>query len=1000
MQIPGSSPETSLYGPYGSFFGDLLVKARKGGLVTQTVGVGGYTPDFMVSDGSVGFGWIEVKAPGKNLDRLTGHDKKQTGLYKQHLDWWLLTNGWQWRLWSDGEVIAEVQFSDSIFKPGAAKTVPNTSDLGKLDKLMRRFLSRSLPAFTSPKSAVERLARAAAVLRFSCNEVFAAGPPGQLKQVYEEFKGLVYQSGVPFSEDDFADTYAQTAAFGLLLARTTSGQHLTPGTAQNNISSSTHPFIWRCVSILFDQQVREPLSWAIDEILSVVNRIPQLLFAQPPKGPDPLLYAYEWFFAEYDPSERRSRGVYYTPPEVVDYQISGVKWLLERYFDGASLSSPEVSYLDPATGTGTYILGLVNAVWAEADQSGQAPDAAVKSLIDSRLHAFELMVGPYAVAHQRIAQRLARANLALSSRVPVYLMNTLAEPMAGSATSRLGIFGNELVAERTQAEQVKSSEPILVVLGNPPWGRKRRKELGDEWLQGLMANAAQRTPKEHRSDLKAFYDLFSAFWRWSLWLIGERTAISPPVSGKGIVSYITNRTWIVGTAFDGLRDLVRERASAVYVVDLGGDLRGSPSVSGTADEPIFDIQTGTAIVFAVLDPDHTTDPTVYYKRIMGTRKSKSRALERGFRGAFREVAGTASDPFLFGVWHEAENSPGIEEVFDQRETGVQTSRDSLVVATTLDELSARLNGFASAERAEQLATFHETRDRSLAPSPTVDLHLVTRYAYRPLDYRFLLNQRTFVDWHRPGLQDAFAVENLALVTISRDFGIGPAAIPVNAIPDVHAFRGHGGSRGIYPLFRGASTQQTLVSQESHNLTQNVQEWLQALLGDVPYRRFFSYCAAMLGAPFYTDYFESGLDRERPRIPLTLDRGVFEKGAALGDKWIASWTLSNQPSGSVRWASSSPGPGRLGEATWSAGRVSFSGGRTLEGCTSKAWDYRVSGRPLLENYFAARSDWDQQAMALLDELRLVVSSVNEIASMGDQLDEFLAELLGTSLHSIP
>lgn len=172
-----------------------------------------------------------------------------------------------------------------------------------------------------------------------------------------------------------------------------------------------------------------------------------------------------------------------------------------------------MTYLDPATGTGTYLLGLLTAAEAELNASGAAADVELAALIRDRLHAFELMVGPYTVAHQRLGAFLVSHNVRVDRRLPIYLVDTIAETLAGAGQSRFGPLGNELAQEREAAEHVKRQEPVLVVLGNPPYDRIRRSQLGDQWMQSLLEDIKDRTPQGDRGNLKALYDYYIALSR-------------------------------------------------------------------------------------------------------------------------------------------------------------------------------------------------------------------------------------------------------------------------------------------------------------------------------------------------------------------------------------------------------------------------------------------------------------------------------------------------------
>src|SRR5205823_1440561 len=118
-----------------------------------------------------------------------------------------------------------------------------------------------------------------------------------------------------------------------------------------------------------------------------------------------------------------------------------------------------------------------------------------------RVRAFELMIGPYTVAHQRVATWLQDAGANVGTRLPILLVDTLAEVLAGGVQSRFGPLGDEIAHEREAAEHVKSTEPILVVVGNPPYDRIKRDQLGDHWLLDRIQDMVERTPQRDRGQV-------------------------------------------------------------------------------------------------------------------------------------------------------------------------------------------------------------------------------------------------------------------------------------------------------------------------------------------------------------------------------------------------------------------------------------------------------------------------------------------------------------------
>ena len=245
-------------------------------------------------------------------------------------------------------------------------------------------------------------------------------------------------------------------------------------------------------------------------------------------------------------------------------------------------------FLDPAAGTGTFLLGLANEIAHEADKAGLPTDQVVHEVLTTRTSAFELFPGPYTIAHQRL-----EALLTLLGTPPTEAENLPISPRGNnvlplrsfdqSPMSGFGPAGDEILAERERADWIKTGQEILVVLGNPPYERVRTAAGGwDVFAGSLMQQVVDATPVDKRADLKSATDLFVAFWAWALWARRspqerQSSAQAPVIDTRenhGIVADVTNRTWIIGPSLVGLRRLVRKGVREVWVYDLGGDARG------------------------------------------------------------------------------------------------------------------------------------------------------------------------------------------------------------------------------------------------------------------------------------------------------------------------------------------------------------------------------------------------------------------------------------------
>jgi hypothetical protein len=723
LAVPGSRPEVSLYGAFQNFLVDALTLLRpaEAWSVTEQVGHEAGVPDFRVGQSAELLGWVELKAViGKDLDALQGHDKDQVERFVARLTNVILTNGWDWRLFWDGKQVGlPVRLGDpSAFAPKSDSRKPEAST-DALAELMRQFMDAPLHEYSDATPAVIALASRARSLRSALSDLSVEASPTWLRAVYDDFHGLLYKNGQPFTWDDFVDAYAQLLVFGALLWRLETNGPIGLDRAVG-VNSMMHPLLAQGLGLLWQVEARPPsMVPLLEELCATVNLIQPSAFTRSESAakyvPDPLVQAYEPFFRNYDPARANAAGVYYTPPRLVSQITSGVDLLLQRSL-GASdgVLDAAARFLDPATGTGTFLLGLIDTVALAAREHGWPIDQTVREVVEDRLWAFELLPGPYAIAHQRLAAALAEHGILSQKPLPVFLTDTLASPEAGALiTSEFGPAGREITKERRRADHVKEGEAILVVLGNPPWERV----LGggnariEEFARTLQSGIREATPLADRVDLKSTWDLYVWFWAWALWALQtpetrKATSQIPQIDGKechGLVAYVTNRTWISGPSLGGLRRIARNAAKEVWVMDLGGDGRGAHGAKSFAggDDNVFDIQVGVAIVWIVCERGFEGEPIVRYRRVYGKRAEKYRVLEKPFDAdAFEVVKGDSAEPFVPAHWGNStmENAPSLDELFvDPPGIGIQTARDTArysPVGTRREEVLARVSDSA------------------------------------------------------------------------------------------------------------------------------------------------------------------------------------------------------------------------------------------------------------------------------------------------------------------
>jgi hypothetical protein len=472
--------------------------------------------------------------------------------------------------------------------------VPPPQEVGQTEDLLERFLSFSMPrTYDAPALAVE-LAKRTRFLRDLVLDQLEAeleADSGILLGFYRAFqKFLIGRLG----PDQFADLYAQTVTYGLFAARTRAEDEFTRRAAYDNIPRTIGVLrdVFRFISL---EDPPDEIEWTVDEIAQVlrVADVPRILnrYYEDGKGADPIVHFYEPFLAEYDPDERERRGVYYTPEPVVDYIVRSLHGILKEKFGKAQgLASEDVTLLDPAAGTMTFVARACRRAVDEFVQNhgaGKRGEFIEKHILEN-FHAFELMMAPYAVGHLKMGFFLEELGhrLGEEERFKFYLTNTL-EMEDLEQTELPGM--KSLAEESRLAGQVKKKEPILVILGNPPYSGHSSNR--GEWITGKIEDykrvdgepLGERNPKWLQDD-------YVKFLRFAQWKIDQ--------AGRGVVGMITNHSWLDNPTFRGMRRSLMKSFDEIYVLDLhGNSLKRETCPDGSPDENVFDIRQGVAISF-------------------------------------------------------------------------------------------------------------------------------------------------------------------------------------------------------------------------------------------------------------------------------------------------------------------------------------------------------------------------------------------------------------------
>ncbi|MFO7640497.1 MAG: type ISP restriction/modification enzyme, partial [Candidatus Competibacteraceae bacterium] len=867
-------------------------------------------------------GYVELKAPGKGADptKFKGADRAQWEKFRD-LPNILYTDGNQWALYRGGERVGRLARLMGDATADGAKAV-GASDAAAVFELLRDFLLWHPTAPATPRGLAETLAPLCRLLRA---EVLNAlrDPASNLAALAVDWRHYLF----PEADDaQFADAYAQTLTYALLLARWSGAAELSTAQAAKTLRPQ-HGLLAEALKILADEQARAEIATPVDVLERVIAAVDPLALARKLPGGEPWLYFYEDFLAVYDPKMRKDRGVYYTPVPVVRAQIALIGELLESRF-GAEFSfvDPKVVTLDPAAGTGTYVLAaLDHALERVATQQGPGMRARAATVGARNLHAFEILVGPYAVAHLRLSQRvLAEGGTLPADGAHVYLTDTL-EPPHATPPGHLPLAYKALGEEHRRAQKVKADTAVLVCLGNPPYDRQTiapddaagtaRKggwiRYGDAHRDGaglLQDFIAPLNPLGLGLHAKNLYNDYVYFWRWALWKVFESQ------SGPGIVGFITASSYLAGPGFAGMRQLLRRTFDELWIIDLEGDNLGARKT-----ENVFAIQTPVAIALGARygEPHPETPATVRYSRIEGTQAAKLERLSQVHCFAdlpWKECPTDWTAPLLPLTGSPYFSWPRVTDLFPWQENGVQFKR-SWPIGETAEVLEQRWRMLLAAK--ERKAVFRETPDRKVSGGyPSLDdknrrlpplaslesnapMPVLSRYAFRSFDRRLALFDSRLGDRMRPALHRAYSDRQIFLTSfLTEKLGHGPAAVVAALIPDLHHFRGSFGGAHVIPLWRDVAATQA-------NITGGLLELLRERYGQpVDPEDLFAYAYALLATPDYVQTFWDELALPGPRLPLTQDSGLFAECAALGRRliWLHTYGERCIPPGAI--------PGRI------------------------------------------------------------------------------------------
>jgi hypothetical protein len=916
----------------------------------------------------------------------------------------------------------------------------------------------------------EELARLARGIRDKAKRMLAAETErGALTKLFKAFQTALIHDLTP---ENFADTYAQTITYGLLTAaisRTemSEGRHGTALIAENVVDMVpvTNPFLKEMLQTFLKVGGRKGGidfdELGIQDVVELLRGdetdLPAILrdFGNRTRGEDPVIHFYEHFLSAYNKQLKIQRGVFYTPQPVVSYIVRSVHELLQSEFglaDGLadtttwgemlkkhpemklppltdeageqrsiSPDEPFVQILDPATGTATFLVEVIDVIhrtltakWKQQNRNAAQQQTAWNDYVPKhllpRLHAYELMMAPYAIAHMKMGLKLAETGYRFGTeeRARIYLTNAL-EPWQRQLTLR---DFEALAHEATAVNEIKQHKRFTVVIGNPPYSG----------ISSNMSEYAQRIVDAYR-----FAD-GAALNEKKLWLQDDyvkfiRKAQTTIENARvGVFGFITNHGYLDNPTFRGMRQSLMGTFQQMHLLDLHGNANKKElPPDGSEDKNVFDIRQGVAICLATRG---SANATIKHADLWGSRETKYGWLTKHHVGNSTFSTLTPDSPYYFfesqNTDCRAEYDKGwkINDAMPVNSAGFITARDHFVVDFDQEALLSRIAEFANPKLSDtEIRTKYfagcgsakypdgDTRGwkipsaRKRVQADKLSRDRVRRCLYRPFDERQIYWVDWMVDWPRPELTRHLEIRgNKALITtrITQDI----FSVFVSDLPPAHKSVSAYDVNYVFPLTAAPSSaaQSSLLFDDGKRHSNFAPTFLKALASAVQVPQaeaglpqtftpedIFHYAYAVFHSPGYRNRYAEFLKIDFPRLPLTGSLELFRALAQLGSELVALHLLESPKINNFITRFEGQGDNSIPKKSiYKDGAVWINASQRFEGVPEAVWNFHVGGYQVCEKWLKDRKGRTLSADDIAHYQRVVVA-LNETIRLMAEID---------------
>ena len=804
------------------------------------------------------------------------------------------------------------------------------------------------------------------------------------------------------SDKDFADAFSQIITFSLLFYRLSKRKNVDLNSFKD-MPDYIPIFKEFLLKIDINDFNNNGIFYSIVSIINAVNSYNENIFygelsyKENHDKEDPFIYMYEYFLKEFDEKTRNAKGVFYTPIEAVRYIIKSIDELLKDKLNiSEGLYGENVHILDFAAGTGTFMLGAIELAYNNAKSSGIGGvwEKIVSEFILKRLYGFEFLIVPYVLAHFRIHEYLKDLNYDYKSkeRLQLYLTNTL----DNSAGGYVAMFPN-MKAEADMAYKIKNEEPILVIMGNPPYNSKSEEINCKKWIINLLKNYKEGLTVTEKQKLNDDYIKFLRFAHWKM----EKTK-------QGIIGVIVNNSFIDGLSHREMRNQLIKTFDEIYIFDLHGNMNnGEKCPDGSQDFNIFNIKdVGVCIaLFVKTGIKNNKNKGVYFQEIFGKQNYKKEYLIDKSVNTDRENKKwkKLEDDEKWYWFTEVKSNEkymndfkGLNEIFEVFGSGIETKRDKLFIDFDKEKLINRMIKISTLDFDDDFKEEYRAYTgggynfENRIKNTKFKKNNITNYHYRPFDFRYVC----YNDWlGRPSqniMKHIISNENIGIIFtrgVITDTDFDNIFIS-NKIIDRNFTNYKTYFAPIY-LYEKIDASKELNFDEAckTNFKAPFLDFLKKYLGgslikseDYPYK-ILSYIYAVLYAPTYRSRYKEDLKYDYPRIPFTDDSSLFSSLSSLGSALIDLHLLKKVPAPSSSYPVS--GDDNIEFCKFEDNKIKINSSQYFDNISEEVYNYSIGGYKPIEKYIKAR-----ETLTLNDIMHIqkVISVIEKTIELQKSIDE--------------